>query len=109
MAPAPAETVEAPVAEAAAGDVAAEEVDESAPDTMDELFSLKPDTLELVTELDEESEDDEDLDDPKGGRKKKKRRRYVEMEYDPDKDVMIVKRKRKRPTQEWGEGWEEEW
>jgi N utilization substance protein A len=102
--------VEEPAAEAAVEEIAAEEGAEAAPDALDEMFTLKPDTLELVTELGEESDDEEDDDDDsKGEGKKKKRRRYVEMEYDPDKDVMIVKRKRKRPTQEWGEGWEEEW
>ncbi len=104
-----AEAVEAPAAEGAVGEIAAEEGEEASPDSMDELFTLKPDTLEIVKELDEEGEEDDELDDRKGGEKKKKRRRYVEMEYDPDKDVMIVKRKRKRPTQEWGETWEEEW
>jgi N utilization substance protein A len=104
-----AEAVEEPAAEGAVEEIAPEEGEEAPADSLDELFTLKPDTLEIVKELDEEGEEDDELDDRKGGEKKKKRRRYVEMEYDPDKDVMIVKRKRKRPTQEWEEGWEEEW
>ncbi len=40
--------------------------------------------------------------------KKKKKKKFVEVEYDPDKDVMIVKRKRKR-DENWTHGEWEEW
>jgi N utilization substance protein A len=42
--------------------------------------------------------------------KRKKRKQYQEIEYDPDHDVLIVKRRRKRTTDEaeWGEDdWED--
>ncbi len=52
--------VEEPAAEAAVEEIAAEEGAEAAPDALDEMFTLKPDALELVTELGEESDDDEE-------------------------------------------------
>jgi transcription termination/antitermination protein NusA len=79
----------------------AEQTDEEEEPTLDELFALKPEVLDMVEGTgDEEEEDDE------GGKskKKKKKKKYVEMEYDPDADVVVVKKKRKR-----GEAWDDNW
>jgi transcription termination/antitermination protein NusA len=69
----------------------------------DELFAMSTEEIGL-----EELEDEEggDLDDSESKRKKKgkKRKKFVEMEYDPEKDVMIVKKKRKRQ-----DGWDDNW
>ena len=51
-----------------------------------------------------EAQEEEEDDDKKGKKGKKKKRRNVEIEYDPDHDVMLVKRKRKGD-----EGWEGDW
>jgi N utilization substance protein A len=85
-------------AEAAVG----AEVEEELPTSLDELFALKPEVLEMVEPAgDEEDEDEEDT----GKRqKKKKKKKFVEMEYDPDADAVIVKKKRKR-----GEDWDDNW
>lgn len=92
---------------AEAPDEAEESQEEAAPLSMDEIFTLRPEALEMVTELDEEEDEKLEEKDKKGRRKKKKKRRkYIEMEYDPDKDVTIVRRKRKRSAGEWDE---EEW
>jgi N utilization substance protein A len=69
----------------------------------DELFAMSTEEIGM-----EEFEDEEggDLEDQTKGKKKgKKRKKYVEMEYDPDQDVMIVKKKRKRQD-EWGDDWD---
>jgi transcription termination/antitermination protein NusA len=80
-----------------------EEEEEELPSTLDEIFALKPEVLDMVEPVDEE--DDEEVDE-KGKRKKKKRKKkFVEMEYDPEKDVVVVKKKRKRGG-EWDDEWE---
>lgn len=85
-------------AEAVEGEAApAEEIDE-----LDRLFTLSPEVLGSFEEPEETEEEDEEGGDRK---KKKKKKKFVEMEYDPDRDVMIVKKKRKRGE----EGWEGDW
>ena len=76
------------------------QIDEST--TLDELFTLRPEEF-VVPEDDEEEDDDSDDKDKKKGKKKKKR--FVEVVYDPDHDVTIVTRKRKRGG-ELGDEWE---
>jgi N utilization substance protein A len=75
-------------------------VSEEVPESLDDLFKLRPDDIDLSEIEDEESE--EDLDKKK--KKKKKKKKFVEVEYDPDQDVVVVHRKRKR-----GGDWEENW
>jgi N utilization substance protein A len=68
--------------------------------TFDELFALRPDVLEGVEPEEDEEEEDEDQK-----KKKKKKKKFVEMTYDPEKDVVIAKKKRKRG----GVAWEDDW
>lgn len=78
------------------------EAEEEMPTSLDELFALKPEVLEMV----EPMGDEEDEDEEEGGKrkKKKKKKKFVEMEYDPDADAVIVKKKRKR-----GDAWDDNW
>jgi len=69
----------------------------------DEIFSLSPDVIELAS-TDEEFDEDDEVDKKQPGKKKKKKKKFVEVEYDPDKDVLLVKHKRKR-----GGDWEGDW
>ncbi len=70
---------------------------------LDEMFSLHPD--EFLVQV-EEDDDDEEEQDGKGNKKgKKKKKRFVEMVFDPDSGVTIVKRKRKRGDA-LGDEWE---
>lgn len=80
-------------------EAAAPEVEEEMPSSLDEIFALKPEVLEM-----NESEEEEEEDDRK--KKKKKKKKYVEMEYDPDQDIVVVKKKRKRGTSPWDDDWE---
>jgi transcription termination/antitermination protein NusA len=70
------------------------------PVDFNEIFTLRPEAL--VIEGTDEEEDEEDLD--KKGKKKKKKKKFVEVVYDPDRDITLVKRKRKR-----GGDWEDDW
>lgn len=110
-APAPAEVVVEPVAvEPAlvppAGEVKVEAVEvEAAPveeeePSFDKLFALKPDMVAPTAEAEEEEESD-DAAKGKTGKKKKKARKSVEITYDPDRDVMLTKKKHKRGDGEW--------
>jgi transcription termination/antitermination protein NusA len=81
-------------------DVEAPEITEAAPageqveeePSFDELFALKPELVEPV-EFEEEEEEDETKKTKKGKKKKKK---HVEVEYDPDRDMTLVRKKHKR-------------
>ncbi len=79
------------------------EAEEELPSSLDEIFALKPEVLEMVEPL--ESEEEEEEERPGQSKKKKKKKKFVEMEYDPDKDVVVVKKKRKRG----GDFWDDEW
>jgi N utilization substance protein A len=105
LAPATAEVpvaVEVPQVEAVAEpvDSTVEEVEEEP--TFDALFALKPDMVPAGAEVEEEEEGD---DKSKTGKKKKKKVKSVEITYDPDRDLLLTKKKHKR-----GDGfldWEE--
>jgi N utilization substance protein A len=73
-------------------------VEEEEP-SFDKLFALKPDMVAPTAETEEE----EETDDTKGktGKKKKKARKSVEITYDPDRDVLLTKKKHKRGDGEW--------
>ncbi len=71
--------------------------EEELPESLEEIFKLKPEMLELP----QESTEEELLE------KKKKRKKYVDIEYDPEKDVTIFRKKRKREADDW-DGWKED-
>lgn len=106
---APVEAVEAPIEapDAEAEGIAASEQPvegaaqptEEEPTSLDEIFALRPEVLELTQTEDEEEEDESDK------KKKKKKKKYVEVEYDPDRDVVIAKKVRKRGDSEWEQEW----
>jgi N utilization substance protein A len=88
---------------AEAAEVHAEaEVEEEMPTSLDELFALKPEVLEMVEPMGDEDEEEEEETGKR--KKKKKKKKFVEMEYDPDADAVIVKKKRKR-----GDDWDDNW
>jgi transcription termination/antitermination protein NusA len=91
--------VEETVTPSAPTDEAAQTTEE---ETLEDLFGLQPEGLEIVSEDEEEGEEGSDKKGKKG--KKGKKKGFVEIEYDPDHDVTIAKKKRKR-----GEAWTEEW
>ena len=100
------EAVETEVVPAEEGEAEAEavtpeaEAEEELPTSLDELFALKPEVLDMVETGDEEDEEEE------GRKKKKKKKKYVEMEYDPEKGVTVVKKKRKRGGGDWSDDWD---
>jgi len=93
-----------PAAEGPAAEVSQElapvgiEVDESA--DLEELLDSEPDDESIS----DEDDDDDDKNDKKGKKSKTKKKKYVELEYDPEHDVTIAKKKRKRGD-EWS-GWD---
>lgn len=68
-------------------------------EAFDELFALRPDAVPTET-TEEEGEEDGDK------KKKKKKKKFVEVEFDPDHNAMLVKKKRKRSGGEWDDNWE---
>lgn len=91
-------SVEKPIVEPAIG----EAVEEETPASLDEIFALKPEIFDV--EFSESTFEDEE-EDSSDKKKKKKKKKFVEMEYDPDTDAMIVKRKRKRGEEDWEGDW----
>jgi N utilization substance protein A len=91
--------VEAPVSELESVTAAAEaaiNVEEEEETSLDKLFTLSPDALVAP-----ESSDEEEEDESGDKKKKKKKKKYVEMEYDPEADFLVVTKKRKRGDQDW--------
>jgi hypothetical protein len=76
---------------------------EEEPASFDELFKLRADVMEMVAPDDEEEE--EDSDRPSQKKKKKKKKKFVELEYDPEKDVVVAHKKRKRGIGDWDDNW----
>jgi hypothetical protein len=102
---APSETAPVPTPVEAVEEVAAvgeaeptAELEEEVPVSLDELFALKPEVLEVT----ESTEEEEEESDSKRGKKGKKKKKHVEVVYDPDRDLMMVRKKHKRG----GEGWD---
>jgi N utilization substance protein A len=96
------EVVAEAVGEELAPVASGEAVDEvEKPLDFNEIFTLRTDAL-VIVDTDEE-EEEEDLDQ-KGKKKKKKKKKFVEVVYDPDRDITLVNRKRKR-----GGDWEDDW
>ncbi|NMC85640.1 MAG: hypothetical protein GYA58_10180, partial [Anaerolineaceae bacterium] len=60
--------------------------------SLEEIFSLRPEVLENVASTDEE--EDESTKD--GAKKNKKKSKHVEVTYDPDKDLTFARKKHKR-------------
>lgn len=63
----------------------------------DSMFSFTPEDFGFVEESEEEGDE---TTDESGQKKKKRKKRYSEMEYDPERDITIVRRKRKRSGKE---------
>jgi len=82
---------------------AAAETVEDEEKSLDSLFKLRPEVFTEVVSEDEEEEDE--LGAKKGKKAKKKKRKFTEVEYDPDRGVMVVKKKRKRGTGDWEDNW----
>jgi len=87
------------------------EAEEAEPETsLEEIFARSAQRIRVPLTDDDEPGDLVFLDDDKGAeakpaKKGKKKKKYRQIEYDPDKDVTIVHRKRKR--EEGGE-WDDE-
>ena len=73
--------------------------------SFDEIFTLKPEVFEpAAVEEDEEETEGSTETAPKKKKKNKKAGQFRELEYDPDKDVIVAKKKHKRgDTGEWEE------
>lgn len=77
---------------------------EEEPGTLDEIFALRPEILEYSNAEEDLEQDDEGTTETKK-KKGKKKKKFVEVEYDPDQDVLLMKKKHKRDGSEWEEGW----
>ncbi len=69
---------------------------------LEDLFTMEPEEFEVDFLEDEESEDEE-IDEQKlrKRKKKKKGRRFVEIEYDPEQDFSLARKKHKRGEDDW--------
>lgn len=93
-------------AETEAADETTEEPQEEM--SFDEMFKIKSDEFEPAKlDSNEDSEEDEEGDESSDDKKKKKKKtkKFRELEYDPDRDITISKKKHKRGEDDWGE-WE---
>ena len=77
-----------------------EEDEEEVPSSLEEIFAVQPESFDVDLSSVEFEEDEED-ETAARKKKKEKKKKYVEMEYDPEQDVVIVKRKRKGDKEDW--------
>lgn len=82
-------------------EIAEEEKEEELPVSLEDIFKLKPEMLDMPDDSDDLGEEDSDTK-----KKKKRRKKFVEVEYDPDKDVTIVRKKHKRSVDDWNDDWD---
>jgi transcription termination/antitermination protein NusA len=96
-------TVEDETAVSVAEDAVAEE------DIAEEIKDLEPTALEAAeaVEVEEEELKPEMVDADEEDETSKKRKKFVEIEYDPDRDVTIYRKKQKRGAQGW-EDWDDD-
>jgi N utilization substance protein A len=94
----PIEEAEAPQDEAV---MVATPVVEEDVTSLDELFALQPEILDVE---EDEEEDSDESDKDRKHKKKGKKKKFVEVEYDPERDVTLVRKKHKR-----GAEWEQDW
>ncbi len=81
------------------------EEEEELPASLEDIFKLKPEMLDLPDEGDDLSEEESD---PRK-QKKQRRKKYVDVEYDPEQDVTIYRKKRKRGSStldDWDDDWD---
>lgn len=74
--------------------------------SFDEMFKLKPEVFNTgITAADDDLEEtvDDDEGEKPGKKKAKKSKKHRELEYDPDLDLTIAKKKHKRGEEDWGE------
>jgi len=81
------------------------EKDEEIPDSTEEILEIKPEMLDVP----EPSKEDELLEELDDDDKSKKRKKYVEIEYDPDRDVTIYRKKHKKDSKGWDDWDDDEW
>ncbi|MDH5506192.1 MAG: transcription termination factor NusA [Anaerolineae bacterium] len=98
--------MEAAVASIDAGEQPGTEDEESDLEVMpsiEDVFARTSELLETPDAVEASTEEEQ----PAGKSKKSKKKKFREIVYDPDHDVTIVKRKRKRGTGDWSE--EDDW
>lgn len=74
-------------------------------EVLGDIFAIRPEIFDRDEEEDED-EDEDELGSKKGKKGNKgKKRKFVEVVYDPDRDITVVKRKRKRGDSDWEDNW----
>jgi N utilization substance protein A len=100
--------VEAQAAETLSEDQEAQQPESGEELSFDEMFAIKPEVFKPDEENEEDEEETTDENGkPTGKKKKKKVKRFRELEYDPERDVVVAKKKHKRDGTAWN-SWEEE-
>jgi len=89
------------VGEIAVKEEVSEEEKEELPDSLEDIFKLKPEMMDLPEESDESVEDE-----ATSKKKKKHGKKFVELEYDPEQDVTIRRKKHKRTIEDWNDEWD---
>jgi len=105
------ETAAPAEAQAAAETESAEKQTPTEELSFDQMFTIKPEVFEAEAEAEGETEEEEESSDENGKpvdekKKKKKVKKFRELEYDPERDVVVAKKKHKRGEAGWTE-WEE--
>jgi N utilization substance protein A len=86
-----------------------EEAEEELPESLEEIFELKPDMLDIDGFTDDLTSDEEEEEDELISTSKKKgkkaQKKFVEVEYDPEQDVTVYRKRHKKAADEWEDDW----
>jgi N utilization substance protein A len=78
--------------------------EEESPQALEKLFDIQPEMIDIEMMEEEEEEEEIDRTRKRTPRKKKKtQKKYVDVEYDPDADVTLYRKRRKGDSEEWDE------
>ena len=101
------EEAPAPEAESPAAPEA-ESGEEELPESLEEIFTIRPDMLEVDELVEEEELEAPETSKKRTAKKKKKKpKKFVDVEYDPDQDVVLYRKRHKRGGEEWST--EDDW
>ena len=101
------EEAPAPEAESPAAPEAESE-EEELPESLEEIFTIRPDMLEVDELVEEEELEAPETSKKRTAKKKKKKpKKFVDVEYDPDQDVVLYRKRHKRGGEEWST--EDDW
>jgi hypothetical protein len=97
-----AEETPKPEADLVEPEITEDVIEEEPAQSFEEIFSVQPEMID-IDEVEEDDEEEETDRTKKRAPKKKRKtqKKYVDVEYDPEADVTLYRKRRKGDSDEW--------